>query len=64
MSTVPSGLPLIVPIIGAVATIYGIYQAFAGAHEIYLPMAVWILLGSLVAAVVSYALKGSSGMAS
>ncbi|MCE2526985.1 MAG: APC family permease [Actinomycetia bacterium] len=58
----PFRLPLIVPIIGALATIYGIYQAFAGAHEVFLPMAIWILAGSLVAAVISYALKGSARM--
>ena len=58
----PFRLPLIVPIIGALATIYGIYQAFAGAHEVFLPMAVWILVGSLAAAVVSYALKGTARM--
>lgn len=60
----PFRLPLIVPIIGALATIYGIYQAFAGAHEIFLPMAIWILVGSLVAAVISYALKGAARMGS
>jgi len=57
-------LPLIVPIIGAVATIYGIYQAVAGAHGTFIPIALCILVGSLVAAVISYSLKGTSGMES
>ena len=60
----PFKLPMIVPIIGAVATIYGISIAFQGAHGVFLPYVLWTLGGSLVAAVISYALRGASGMES
>ena len=53
----PFKLPLIVPIIGALATIFGIYQAFAGAHSAFLPLVIYVLAGSLVAAVISYSVR-------
>jgi len=59
----PFKLPLVVPVLGVVGTIVAIYYAFAGAHGIFGVRAIWIFVGSLVAAVIPYALRGTSGMA-
>lgn len=58
----PFKLPLVVPIIGVAGTIVAIYYAFLGVHGIFGVRAIWIFLGSLVAAVIAYVLRGSSGM--
>lgn len=58
----PFKLPLLVPVIGVVGTIVAIYYAFAGVHGLFGVRAIWIFVGSLVAAFVAYALRGTSGM--
>ena len=72
----PYKLPLIVPIVGALITLYGISVAFGGAHfgeggflidtaaTLRLGPVLWVFVGSLVAAPISYALRGSSGITS
>jgi len=60
----PFKLPLWVPVIGVVLTIVGIYYAFAEVHGYFGGRAFWIFVGALVAAVISYALRGSSGVES
>ena len=72
----PYKLPLIVPIIGALITLYGISVAFGGAHwgeggflidtasNLKLGPVLWVFVGSLIAAPISYAMRKSSGMES
>ena len=72
----PYKLPLIIPIVGALITLYGISVAFGGAHvgeggflidtaaNLRLGPVLWVFVGSLVAAPISYALRGSSGITS
>lgn len=62
--TRPFKLPIWVPMIGLVLTVVGIYYAFKGAHGLYGVRSIWIFAGALVAAVISYLLRGSSGMES
>jgi amino acid transporter len=52
----PFRLPLVVPIIGAVGTIFALYYAFQGQHGTYGILSLLIFAGALVAALVSYAL--------
>ena len=67
----PFKLPLIVPIIGFLFTIYLWWAAFKDpldesgltGHGFFGPRGLWIIGGSLVAAVISYALRGTSGVA-
>ena len=69
----PFKLPLIVPIIGFLFTIYLWWAAFKDpldpsdpssvtGHGFFGPRGLWIIGGSLVAAIISYALRGSSGV--
>ena len=66
----PFKLPLIVPIIGFVFTIYLWWAAFKDpidesgltGHGFFGPRGLWIIGGSLVAAIISYALRGTSGV--
>ncbi len=67
----PFKLPLIVPIIGFLFTIYLWWAAFKDpidesgltGHGFFGPRGLWIIGGSLVAAIISYALRGTSGVA-
>ena len=67
----PFKLPLIVPILGFLFTIYLWWAAFKDpidesgltGHGFFGPRGLWIIGGSLVAAVISYALRGTSGVA-
>ncbi len=60
----PFKLPLVVPVIGFLLTVYVWYQTFTGGgHDFYGPRALWMILGSAVVAVISYAMRGSSGQA-
>lgn len=67
----PFKLPLIVPIIGFLFTIYLWWAAFKDpidesgltGHGFFGPRGLWIIGGSLVAAIISFALRGSSGVA-
>ncbi len=59
----PFKLPLVMPVIGVLGTIVAIYYAFAGVHGLFGVRSIWIFVGSLVAALAAYALRGSSGMA-
>ncbi|MGH8912058.1 MAG: APC family permease, partial [Acidimicrobiia bacterium] len=67
----PFKLPLIVPILGFALTIYLWWAAFKDpidesgltGHGFFGPRGLWVIGGSLVAAVISYALRGSSGVA-
>lgn len=67
----PFKLPLIVPILGFLFTMYLWWAAFKDpidesgltGHGFFGPRGLWIIGGSLVAALVSYALRRSSGMA-
>ncbi|GEL17406.1 APC family permease [Pseudonocardia asaccharolytica] len=52
----PFRLPLVVPIIGAGGTGFALYYAFQGAHATYGIMSLYIFAGSLLAALISYAL--------
>jgi amino acid transporter len=52
----PFRLPLAVPIIGALGTVFALYFAFQGAHSTYGLPALAIFAGAMVAALVSYAL--------
>lgn len=67
----PFKLPLIVPILGFVFTLYLWWAAFKDpidesgltGHGFFGPRGLWIIGGSLVAAIVSYAMRGMSGVA-
>ena len=60
----PFQLPLVVPAAGFLLTVYVWYQAFTdGGHSFYGPRALWMIGGSLVVAVLSYVMHGSSGQA-
>ncbi|MFC5995722.1 APC family permease [Pseudonocardia hispaniensis] len=52
----PFRLPLVVPIIGAAGTGFALYFAFQGLHATYGIMSLYIFAGSLLAALISYAL--------
>jgi amino acid transporter len=66
----PFKLPLIVPVLGFLFTIYLWWAAFKDpidesgltGHGFFGPRGLWIIGGSLVAAIVSYALRGTSGV--
>ena len=66
----PFKLPLIVPILGFLFTIYLWWAAFKDpidesgltGHGFFGPRGLWIIGGSLVAAIISYALRGTSGV--
>ncbi len=63
----PFKLPLWVPAVGFVATLYVWWTAFGGgteesAHGFFGPRAGWMIGGSAAAAVISYALRGTSGV--
>ena len=66
----PFKLPLIVPILGFILTIYLWWAAFKDpidesgltGHGFFGPRGLWIIGGSLVAAIISYALRGMSGV--
>ena len=67
----PFKLPLIVPVLGFMLTIYLWWAAFKDpiddsgltGHGFFGPRGLWIIGGSLVAAIISYALRGTSGVA-
>jgi amino acid transporter len=58
----PFRLPLVVPVLGIVGTVVALYYAYAGAHGIYGVRSLWVFGGALVAALISYALRGTSGI--
>jgi len=60
----PFKLPLAVPAAGLVFTVYIWWNAFAsdGGHAFFGKRAIWMVVGSAVAAVICYAMRGSSGM--
>ncbi|HXF72544.1 MAG TPA: APC family permease [Actinomycetota bacterium] len=58
----PFRLPLVVPVIGIAGTILALYYAYAGAHGIYGVRSLWVFGGALVAALISYGLRGTSGI--
>ncbi len=58
----PFKLPLWVPAIGFLGTLYIWWKAFDGAHSFFGPRALWMIGGSLVVAILSYALRGTSGV--
>lgn len=66
----PFRLPLIVPVIGFVFTMYLWWAAFKDpidesgltGHGFFGPRGLWIIGGSLVAALISYALRGTAGV--
>ncbi len=59
----PFKLPLWVPAIGFVGTLYVWWAAFEGAHSFFGPRALWMIGGSVAVAVLSYVMKGTSGVA-
>jgi amino acid transporter len=72
--TRPFKLPLIVPIVGFLFTMYLWWAAFKDpldpadpasvtGHGFFGPRGLWIIGGSLVAAIISYALRGTAGVA-
>jgi amino acid transporter len=59
----PFKLPLLVPTVGLLMTVYVWFKAFEGAHSVFGERAAkWILLPALVITVVSYGIKGSAGI--
>lgn len=60
----PFQLQLWVPVVGIVLTVLAIYYAFQGAHGLFGTRSIWVFASSLVAAIISYALRGTSGVTS
>lgn len=58
----PFKLPLWVPAIGFLGTLFIWWKAFDGAHSFFGPRALWMIGGSVAVAVLSYVLRGSSGI--